>query len=344
MEKLRKNSTAEFTSVLADSKFFNDKKPVKTSLPILNIAFSGEVNGGFRPGLTMIAGPSRCFKSSLALFAVKSYLDEYPDGVCIYYDSEFGAPPAYLESFGIDTNRVLHVPVMHLEQLKFDISKQLDELQRGENVIIFIDSVGNIASKKETEDAIDQKSVADMSRAKAMKSMWRIVTPTLTAKNVPCIAINHTYESQGMYPTQIVSGGTGGIYSSDTIFIVSRAQEKEGTELEGYRFTINIEKSRFVKEKSKFPFVVKFDKGINRWSGLLDLALEFDLVTKPKMGWYTRPFIDGDKNWRAKETDCREFWEPVFKQTNFAECIKNKYQIAATPTVQYEEEDLGLDD
>lgn len=207
LDKLAKNSTVKLSSVLSESKFFGEKGVTTTDLPILNLAFSGSLKGGFKSGLTQFAGPSRHFKSNLALFCVKAYMEKHKDAVCLYYDSEFGSPPAYLETFGIDLGRVLHTPVIHVEQLKFDIVAQLDNIERGDKVIIFIDSIGNLASKKETEDALEQKSVADMSRAKAIKSLFRIVTPQLTVKDITCIAINHTIQEMGLYPKTIVTGG-----------------------------------------------------------------------------------------------------------------------------------------
>jgi RecA/RadA recombinase len=175
----------------------------------------------------------------------------------------------------------MHIPIMHIEELKFDIAKRLDEIKRGDKIIIFIDSVGNLASKKEVEDALNEKAVADMTRAKALKSLFRIVTPHLTTKDIPCIVVNHTYMEQGMFPKAIVSGGTGIYYSSNAIWIIGRSQEKGNDGIEGYNFTINIEKSRFVKEKSKMTFQVMFDSGVSKWSGLLDAALESGHVIKP---------------------------------------------------------------
>ena len=207
LDKLAKSSTVKHASVLSDSKFFGEKTQTSTALPILNLAFSGTLDGGFRSGLTQFAGPSRHFKSNLALFCIKAYMDQFPDAICLYYDSEFGSPPAYLAQFGIDLSRVLHTPVIHVEQLKFDVVAQLEAIERGDKVIIFIDSIGNLASKKETEDALDQKSVADMSRAKAIKSLFRIVTPQLTVKDLPCIAINHTIQTIEMFSKTVVTGG-----------------------------------------------------------------------------------------------------------------------------------------
>ena len=329
LDKLASASTIKHSAILSDSKFFADKEETSTDLPILNLAFGGSIESGFSSGLITIAGPSKHYKSNLGLYCVASYLTKHKDAVCLYYDSEFGAPPAYLKTFGIDTTRVIHSPVKHIEQLKFDITNQLEIIERGDKVIIFIDSIGNLASKKEGEDALNEKSVGDMSRAKSLKSLWRIVTPELTIKDIPCININHTYETMEMFSKAVVSGGTGGMYSSNTVFIIGRAQEKDGTELAGYKFTINIEKSRFVREKSKFAFNVYFNSGINKWSGLLDLAVDMGFVVKPKNGWYTRPTILDDKNWRSDATNCEEFWKPLFDGTNFDDALQQKFRLGA---------------
>jgi hypothetical protein len=135
----------------------------------------------------------------------------------------------------------------------------------------------------------------------------------------------------GMFPTAIVSGGTGGILASDTIFIISRRQEKEGTALAGFSFVINVEKSRFVREKSKIPITVMFESGIEKYSGLLESALEFGFVMKPSKGWYSR-VLDGsqeERKWREDGTNCSEFWEPILADQKFGEMIENKYKLKA---------------
>ena len=262
LEKLKRNSTIKETDVLSESKFFNAKDLIQTPVPMINVALSGRLDGGLSPGLTVFAGPSKHFKTAFALLLAKSYLEKYNDAVILFYDSEFGSPQSQFDSFGIDTNKVLHTPITDIEQLKHDSMAQLNSLERGDRVIIVIDSVGNLASRKEVEDAIDGKTVADMSRAKQLKSLFRTVTPHLTIKNIPMIVVNHTYKEIGMFPKDIVSGGTGIYYSADNIYIIGRQQEKDGQDLVGYNFIINVEKSRYVREKSKIPVEVTFD-GVN---------------------------------------------------------------------------------
>ena len=331
LEKLKKNSSIKESAVLSKSKFFTEKDMIPTSIPIINVALSGALDGGLTPGLTMWAGPSKHFKTAFSLLMAKSYLDKYKDSALLFYDSEFGTPQSYFDSFGIDTNRVLHTPLTDIEQLKFDIMQQLTQLERKDKLIIIIDSIGNLASKKEVDDALEGKSVADMSRAKQVKSLFRMVTPHLTMKDIPMIVVNHTYKEIGMFPKDIVGGGTGSYYSADNIFILGRQQEKEGTEVVGYNFIINVEKSRYVKEKSKIPVNVSFDGGISKWSGLLDIALESGHVIKPSNGWYSKVDLDGvveDKKYRLKETDTKEFWTPILRNVTFQDFIKQKYRIA----------------
>lgn len=332
MNKLKKNSKIEDTAVMSKSMVFAAKDLVSTPVPMINVGLSGDIDGGLAPGLTVLAGPSKHFKSSFALLMAAAYLDKYPDAVLLFYDSEFGSPQSYFETFGIDTERVLHTPVANVEQLKFDLVNQLENsIERGDKVCIVIDSIGNLASKKELEDTLSEKSVADMSRAKALKGLFRMVTPYLTMKNIPLIAINHTYKEIGLYPKDIVGGGTGIYYSADNIWILGRQQDKVGTEIKGYHFVINVEKSRYVKEKSKIPISVSWEGGVQRWSGLLEVAVAGKYVFKPSNGWYQRMDpetgeILGNK-YREKDTLSADFWDPIFKDTDFKDFVKKQYTI-----------------
>lgn len=466
IEKIKKNSTIKQTATLESSEFFDTKVPVVTDVAAINIGLSGDIDGGLTSGLTTIAGPSKHFKTAFGLVMIKAFLESDPDAIVLFYDSEFGATPKYFESFKIDINRVIHVPIKNVEELKFDAVKQLDGFEKTDKVMVFVDSVGNLASKKEVDDALDGSAKADMTRAKQLKSFFRIVTPYLTMNDIPMVVINHTYDTQEMFSKKVVSGGcvventmiqtpeglkavqdfkegdtvytvdgnrkvthvwnpetlengtpecyeiqfedghkvtcsdkhkflvdgkwveaqnlsagtdvsvkhniryymkiksitkvgelpvydlsieevehyilengvvthnTGVYYSSDNIWIVGRQQEKEGKDIVGWNFIINIEKSRYVIEKSKIPVNVTYDNGISKHSGLLEIAMETGHVTKPKVGWYTRILADSetgevkeDKNWRAKDTDCDEFWEPILNETDFKEHVRDMFQI-----------------
>ena len=342
LDKIKKNSTIKDSAILSASKFFTKKDMVPTTIPIINVALSGRLDGGLTPGLTMWAGPSKHFKTAFSLLMARAYLDKYEDAALLFYDSEFGTPQSYFETFGIDMDRVLHTPITDIEQLKFDIMQQMQNVERGDKLIIVIDSIGNLASKKEVEDALEQKSAADMTRAKQLKSLFRMVTPHLTLKDIPMVVVNHTYKEIGMFPKDIVGGGTGSYYSADNIFILGRQQEKDGNELTGYNFIINVEKSRYVKEKSKIPVSVSFDGGISKFSGLLDLALESGHVTKPKAGWYQK--AGEEKNYREKDTDNKDFWMSILLDKSFYEFVKTKYSIGVGNMIASDDLDKALEE
>ena len=341
LEKLKKNSTIKDTSILTDSKFFGTKDLIQTAVPALNVALSGKLDGGLTPGLTVFAGPSKHFKTAFSLLLAKSYLDKYDDGVVLFYDSEFGTPQAYFDTFGIDTSRVIHTPITDIEQLKHDAMSQMNGFERGDHVIVVIDSVGNLASKKEVDDALDGKSVADMTRAKQMKSLFRMITPHLTIKDIPMVVVNHTYQTMEMFSKAVVSGGTGIYYSADNIYIIGRQQEKTGTDLTGYNFIINVEKSRFVREKSKIPVEVSFTGGIAKWSGLLDMAMESGHVIKPSNGWYQRVDTDSgeavEPKVRNKDTYTKDFWLPILQDQTFIDWIEKRYTISSSDGIMKEE-------
>ena len=324
MAKLKKNSKIKLTSQMDKSEFFREKEVVQTDVPMLNVALSGELDGGLTPGLTVLAGPSKHFKTSFALKMAAAYLNAKPDAVMLFYDSEFGSPQSYFDAFGIDTSRVLHVPITDAEQLKFDLVAQLEEIDKDDDVIVVVDSIGNLASKKELDDAINENSAADMSRAKAFKGLFRMVTPYLAMKNIPLITVNHTYKEIGLFPKDIVGGGTGIYYSANTIWIIGRRQNKTGTEVTGYDFVIKVEKSRYVKEQSKIPISVSWEGGINEMSGLLDVAMASGHVIKPSNGWYSK--AGEEKKYRPKDLDA-EFWADILENSEFQEYVRKAFMI-----------------
>jgi len=330
LDKLKKNTTIKESSILSKSKFFSQKDMVQTEVPMINVALSGSLDGGITPGLTMLAGPSKHFKSAFGLLLASSYLKKYKDAIVLFYDSEFGTPQKYFETFDVDMNRVLHTPITSVEELKIDIMNQLQDITSEDKVIVIIDSIGNLASKKEVDDSIEGKTVADMTRAKGIKSLFRMITPHLTIKDIPLVVVNHTYKEIGMFPKDIVGGGTGSYYSADTIWILGRQQDKGKDGLQGYNFIINVEKSRFVKEKSKIPITVSFNGGMQKYSGLLDLAIEAKFVTKPSPGWYAkidRKTGEVGAKVRLDATQTKEFWYPILKDNQFKTFVQEKYQI-----------------
>ena len=326
MDRIKKNSSIDIASVLDESEVFGERQLIPTEVPVINIALSGTLKGGLTSGVTEIAGPSKHFKTGIALLLMRAFLRKHKDGIILFYDAEFGTPGSYFQTFGIDMKKVFHTPITDVEQLKQDIMKQLAEMKRGDHLMIVIDSIGQLASLKEVEDTLEGKTVADMTRAKSIKSLFRMITPHLRIKDIPLVVVNHTYMEIGMFPKAIPGGGTGMTYAADTIWIVGRQQEKVEGEVAGFNFVINVEKSRFVKEKSKLPISVTFEKGIQPYSGLLEIALAGGFVEKPLPGWYLKP---GSKTKvREAETKTEEFWKDILANEDFDAYIRKNYEVA----------------
>lgn len=339
MERIMKNSTIKKTETLVDSTILQEKPQIPTHIPMMNLALGGRLNGGLTAGITTIAGPSRHFKTSFALVMVAAYLNSDPEAVCVFLDNEFGAKKSYFEQYGVDINRVIHIPFEDVEQLTFESMKQLSELTEKDKVIFLIDSVGNAASKRELDNALAEKSALDMTRAKSLKAYFRMVTPVLNIKDIPMLVINHIYMTQEMYSKAIVGGGAGVMYSSNTVWIIGKNQLKEKEDITGSKFIIKIEKSRYVREKSQFPITVRWNTGIAKWSGFEDIAIELGVIYSSKIsrsGAYSYDSIGGETlQVLASEIDSNDhFWDTVIKETDLLERMEAMYAIGKVPMDQ----------
>ena len=342
-ERLLKAGKIGGTAILSQSTYFTEADMVQTDIPIMNVALSGSLRGGFVPGITTWAGPSKHFKTLFGLIQAAAYLNKYPDARLLLYDSEFGSPLSYFASVGIDPDRVIHVPILSIEQLRTEMSLHLQEIKRGDHIIVMIDSIGNLASTKEIDDALSGSDKADMTRAKVLKSLFRIVTPHFKSKNINLIVINHTYQTMEMYSTTVVSGGTGNIYASDNIFVLGKQQEKgtsgdEKGEFLGNNFVININKGRFTKEKTKLSVTVLLDGGVQIYSGLFELAVEGQfLVSVGKGKWAKVDPLDGTydettKGLSEKDLDADvDFWEELLEDNKFNTFVEGKFMLGKSP-------------
>ena len=321
LDRILKNSTNKLASKLSTSEFFEEAPSIQTRVPMVNVLFSGKMDGGIANGVSVFAAPSRMFKSSFLLLCIRAFQDKYPDGATIFADSEFGATLALFDSFGVDTAKVAHIPVKTIEELKFELVRQLNTFEEGTNLLIVVDSLGNLASDKEVADAEEEKSVADMTRAKSLKSLFRIITPHLKIKNIPMIVAGHVYQEQSTHPREIMSGGRGMEYSSDSIFFISRRQNKNDKtkEIEGWDFVVKVQKSRFVKEGSSVVVEATYEDGINNFSGLLDIAVESGHVDNSSQGWYVKK--GEDKKHRKDDTNTTAFWASILQDETFQEYV-----------------------
>ena len=161
----------------------------------------------------------------------------------------------------------------------------------------------------------------------------------MKVKNITPVGIKPVYDisvqdaEHYVLENGVISHNTAVTYSANSIFVITKSQEKSSDgDLEGWKFTINIHKSRFVKEKEKLPFRVLYDGGIQKYSGILDIAMEGNFVQKPKVGWYS--MVDqetgelGTKNFRAKDFDTDELAGGLIKTQKFKDYVKTKYKLS----------------
>jgi hypothetical protein len=376
MDTLLKNSSSPFARELKNS-FVTDNSDLNypTDVPMMNVALSGSMDKGISSGITIFAGPSKHFKSLYSLkmldawFADKDPKDDY---ACLFYDTEYGITEDYLKQFpniAKNLDKIVHIPVTSVEELRHESAKQVEALYdtyrdeykkspktaKRPDVFILLDSIGQVASNKETDDAVNGKDTTDMTRAKAVKSFFRILTSKVKMLGIPMVVVAHTYQTLEMFSKAVVSGGTGPMYSADTVFIIGKSQDKPKDEILGYNFTLRTEKSRFIKEGSKFPITVHFEKGILKYSGFLDIAKACGFVTQCRVGraggWQFKlddPVAFGfdpanEESYTFKslstEIDCDEkFWQTVMKYTNLKELIEAMYRIPTQST----EKELAL--
>jgi hypothetical protein len=338
MKRLKKaTAKAVETKSLAETDFFDFKYCAPSDIYIFNLATSGRLlDSGIGPGVTILSGMSKTYKTVAGINYVKAFLDKFQEAVCVFYDSEFGGP-GYWDMVGVDMNRVVHIGIRNIEELEFDIAKKLHELQDGDKVIFFVDSLGMLASKKEALDALAENGAADMTRAKELKSFFRQNTPTMNDYHMPMVAINNNYATMDKYNPETMGGGGGILLAANTVLFFAKFKFKDanakenavGTELAGHVFRMTVNKSRFIKEGTKLHFRVLYGQNRpNKYSGLYELATVTGDIYSPSKGWRAARVVDEDgrvlpkeKHPKFRENDVHtnaEFWEEtMFKKTNF---------------------------
>lgn len=305
LARLKKTSGNEFAFKLSEENNpYAVKEWVDTGCYALNAALSdADIFSGIPRGKRIgIAGPSGVAKSYFTLYIVKAYLDRVPNSYCVAFESEGSSIIDMAKSIGVDMDRVLILPVSTVQEFKIQVVKLLDDLMEEKkkgnkeenNYIFLLDSLGMLASDKEVSDARSGEIKADFTRAKEIRSIFRAITLKLSLTQTPLLVVNHTYDTIETYSKKETSGGDGYKYACDVSLILTKAQEKEGTEQIGSIISLNIHKSRYIPEGQKFKVVMLFKKGLFRHSNLLELAIELGMIdSTTSKGWYI--FNDGRK-------------------------------------------------
>lgn len=276
----------EYTSVASDGVGAAEFSGcVDTGCYMLNAVLSGSIYGGVPNNkITAFAGESSTGKTFFVLGIARSFLKSNPNAILVYYDTEAAVTKEMMESRGIDTKRVIVSEPETIQRFRHHAIKLLDKYIASENrppMMIILDSLGMMSTTKELEDSSEGKETKDMTKAQTIKAAFRVLSLKLAKAKVPLLVTNHTYSVVGAYvPTQEMSGGSGLKYAATTIATLSKKKDKDGTDVVGNIIKVKMYKSRLSKENSTVELRLSYDKGLDKYYGLLSLAEKAGLVKR----------------------------------------------------------------
>jgi len=273
----------EYTQIASDIN--EEEEFIDTGSYIFNAMVSGSIFGGVsRNKITAIAGESSTGKTFFSLAVVKNFLDNNPDGYCLYFDTEAAVNKGLLESRGIDMKRLVVVNVVTIEEFRQKALKAVDiylktNTEERKPCMFVLDSLGMLSTEKEITDALNDKQVRDMTKSQLVKGAFRMLTLKLGQANIPLIVTNHTYDVIGSYiPTKEMGGGSGLKYAASTIIYLGKKKEKDGKEVIGNIIKAKTVKSRLSKENKQVEIRLFYDeRGLDKYYGLLELGETGDL-------------------------------------------------------------------
>ena len=331
LKDIAKQAGNEYASLVADGVEAGDVDSfIDSGSYIFNALLSGSIHGGLPSNkITAIAGESATGKTFFVMGMCKNFLDSNPDAGVIYFESESAITKQMVIDRGIDPNRMVMFPVTTVQEFRTQAIRVLDKyLEQNEAdrkpIMLCLDSLGMLSTTKEVEDTADGKETRDMTRAQVLKAAFRVLTLKLGRAKVPMVVTNHTYDVVGsMFPTKEMGGGSGLKYAASSIVYLSKKKEKDGTEVIGNIVHCKNHKSRMTIENKMVDVRLTYDKGLDRYYGLLDLALKYDIFKSVS----TRIELpDGSKTFGKTINNNPEkyFTEDIMKQLD--ECAMKEFK------------------
>ena len=326
----------EYASIVSEGVAAGDTANyIDTGSYIFNALCSGSIYGGLPSNkITALAGETSTGKTFFALGLVRSFLEMDKDAGVIYFESESALSKDLIQEKGIDGDRIVIVPVVTVQEFRTQAIKILDKyLQQDSSerkpLMFVLDSLGMLSTTKEIEDSEAGKETRDMTRAQVVKSIFRVLTLKLGKANVPLIVTNHTYDVVGSYiPTKEMGGGSGLKYAASTIIYLSKKKEKSEKEVIGNIIKAKTVKSRLSKENSEVTTRLFYDKGLDRYYGLLELGEKYGVFTKKG-----NRIVVGDTSVYPKQIlqDPEKYFTPELMQA-LDECAQKEFSYGNETT------------
>ena len=332
LKDIIKTTGNEYAALVADGVEAGDVDSfIDTGSYVFNALLSGSIHGGLPANkITALAGESATGKTFFLMGIVKNFLDANPKSGVVYFESESAITKQMVIDRGIDPKRMVIVPVTTVQEFRTQSLKILDRyMQEDVNIrrplFLCLDSLGMLSTTKEVEDTADGKETRDMTRAQVLKAAFRVLTLKLGKAKVPMVVTNHTYDSMGsMFPTKEMGGGSGLKYAASSIIFLSKKKEKDGTEVVGNIVHCKNHKSRLTIENKMVDVRLSYEKGLDKYYGLLDIAEKYNIFKKVSTR-YELP--DGTKQYGKSimsEPD-KYFTEDIMKQIEEAVGKEFKY-------------------
>ena len=317
---------------------------IDTGSYTLNAALSGSIFGGVPNNkITAFAGESATGKTFFVMGVVKQFLDDHPSAAVFYFDTEAAVTKDMMKTRGIDTNRVIISEPETIQKFRHTALQILDNYNSHKEkppMLMVLDSLGQLSTTKEVEDTATGSETRDMTKAATLKATFRVLNLKLAKANVPMLVTNHVYEVVGSYiPTKEMAGGSGLKYTASQICYLSKKKEKDGKEVIGNVIKVKMAKSRLTKENKQVEVLLTYDKGLDRYYGLLELAEKYDILKKVA-NRYEMP--DGTKVYGKsilKEPN-KYFTEELLARINEAAALEFTYGSA--DEIDYEVDELAV--
>jgi len=351
LKDIAKTAGNEYAALVSDGVEAGDVDSfIDTGSYIFNALISGSIYGGLPSNkITAVAGESATGKTFFVMGMVKSFLDANPDAGVLYFESESAITKQMVIDRGIDPQRMVILPVTTVQEFRTQAIKVLDAyLTQNEAdrkpMMLCLDSLGMLSTTKEVEDTADGKETRDMTRAQVLKAAFRVLTLKLGKAKVPMVVTNHTYDVVGsMFPTKEMGGGSGLKYAASSIVYLSKKKEKDGTEVVGNIIHCKNAKSRLTIENKMVDVRLMYERGLDRYYGLLELALKYGIFKSVS----TRIELpDGTKTFgKTINNDPEKFYTPeIMKLLDDAASQEFKYgNQKIVETEQEDDEELHSD-
>ena len=285
LKDIIKTTGNEYAALVSDGVEAGDVDSfIDTGSYIFNALLSGSMYGGLPSNkITALAGESATGKTFFLMGIVKNFLDKNPDAGVLYFESESAITQQMVIDRGIDPQRMVMIPVTTVQEFRTQAIKVLDSyLTKNEAdrkpMMMCLDSLGMLSTTKEVEDTSDGKETRDMTRAQVLKAAFRVLTLKLGRAKVPMVVTNHTYDSMGsMFPTKEMGGGAGLKYAASSIVFLSKKKDKVDNRVVGNIVHCKNHKSRLTIENKMVDVRLSYDKGLDRYYGLLELAISYGI-------------------------------------------------------------------